>query len=133
MKYTMSTKEPARKLGVSTRRVKSLKKAVWERGDEAVIHGNAGRRPVNAADEGIRKKDYRLEKSDKYQKANFTHFRELLEEYEQIKISYTGLSRILKGADVTSPRRAVAPTQGGRCGNAGGEVRGTGSNRCCAI
>jgi hypothetical protein len=50
------------------------------------------------------KKNYRPEESTIYQKANFTHFRELLEEYEQIKISYTSLSCMLKGAGITSPK-----------------------------
>jgi transposase len=123
MKYMMSTKEltrlaviksaidgactakqAAKKLGISTRWVKALKKAVREEGDGAVIHGNAGRHPANATDEGIRKKIIALKKSDAYQKANFTHFRELLEEYEQIKISCTGLSCILKGAGIASPK-----------------------------
>jgi hypothetical protein len=45
-----------------------------------------------------------LKKSDKYQKANFTRFKELLEEYEGIRISYTGLSCILKGAGIGSPK-----------------------------
>jgi hypothetical protein len=88
MKYMMSTKElarlaviksaidgactakqVARKLGISTRWAKALKKAVREQGDGAVIHGNAGRHPVNATDEGIRKRIIALKKSDKYQKA----------------------------------------------------------------
>ena len=39
--YTV--KQAARKLGMSTRWVKHLKRAVREQGDGAVIHGNAGR------------------------------------------------------------------------------------------
>jgi transposase len=123
MKYTMSAKELARltvikgaidgaytvkqaagKLGVSARRVKSLKKAVREQGDGAVIHGNSGRHPANVTDERIREKITALKKSGVYQKANFTHFRELLAEYEQIKVSYTCLSGILKEAGITSPK-----------------------------
>ncbi|MDR2393575.1 MAG: hypothetical protein LBD93_05425 [Treponema sp.] len=37
--YTV--RQATRKLGISTRWAKSLKKAVREQGDEAVIHGNA--------------------------------------------------------------------------------------------
>jgi transposase len=128
MKYTMSTKELARlaiikgaidgaytvkqaalKLGVSTRRVKRLKKDVREQGEGAVIHGNSGRHPANVTGEAIRVKIIALKKSRAYQQANFTHFRELREEYEQITISYTCWSGILKEAGITSPktRRSV--------------------------
>jgi transposase len=123
MKYMMSTKElarltvikgaidgvytvkqAARKLGMSARWVKHLKKTVREQGDGAVIHGNAGRHPANVTGERIREKILALKKSDTYRNANFTHFRELLEEREQIKISYTSLSGILKAAGIMSPK-----------------------------
>jgi transposase len=116
MKYTMSTKElawlavikgaidractvkqAARKLGVSARRVKHLKKTVREQGDGAFIHGNSRRHPENLTDEAIQKKIIALKKSGLCNKANFTRLRELLEEHEQIKISYTCLSGILSG------------------------------------
>ena len=48
--YTV--KQAARKLGMSTRWVKHLKRAVREQGDGAVIHGNAGRHPANVTGEG---------------------------------------------------------------------------------
>jgi transposase len=44
-----TAKQTAGKFGISTRRVKHLKKAVREQGEEAVIHGNAERHPANAA------------------------------------------------------------------------------------
>ena len=100
--YTV--KQAARKLGVGTRRVKSLKKAVREQGDGAVIHGNSGRHPANVTDEAIRAKIIALKKNGAYEQANFTHFRELLEEREQITISYTSLSCVLKGAGIASPK-----------------------------
>jgi transposase len=123
MKYTMNTKELARlsvikgaidgaytvkqtalKLGVSTRQVKRLKKNAGEQGGGAVIHGNSGRHPASATGEAIRAKTTALKKSGAYQQANFTHFRELLEENEQIKISYTCLSGILKEAGIMFPK-----------------------------
>ncbi|MDR3356466.1 MAG: ISNCY family transposase [Spirochaetaceae bacterium] len=100
--YTV--KQAAKKLGMSTRWVKHLKKAVREQGDGAVIHGNAGRHPANASDEALRNKIIALKKSEPYRSANFTHFRELLEEQERIRISYTSLSGILKAAGITSPK-----------------------------
>ncbi|GMO39944.1 MAG: hypothetical protein Ta2B_19740 [Termitinemataceae bacterium] len=75
MKYIMSDKEigrltlikgaidgvytvgyVAKRLSISTRRVKTLKKAVREHGDGAVIHGNSGRHPKNYTDDEIRKR-----------------------------------------------------------------------------
>ncbi|MDR3131178.1 MAG: helix-turn-helix domain-containing protein, partial [Treponema sp.] len=100
--YTV--KQAARKLGISLRWVKRLKKVVREQGDGAAIHGNAGRHPANVTDEPIRTKIIALKKSGAYEKANVTHFRELLEEREQIKISYSCLSVILKEAGIISPK-----------------------------
>jgi hypothetical protein len=45
-----------------------------------------------------------LKPSDIYRKANCTHLRELLEEHEQIQISYTRLSAIRKGVGIISPK-----------------------------
>jgi hypothetical protein len=70
---------------VNPRWVKHLKKAVREQGDRVVIHGNSGWHPANDTNETIREKIITLKKSGAYQKANFTRFRELREEYEQIK------------------------------------------------
>jgi hypothetical protein len=85
-----------------------LNKAVREQGDGAVIHGNAGRHPANATGEGSRDRIIALKKSELYRKANFTHFGELLAEHEQIQVSYTTLSRMLKGAGITSPKTRLS-------------------------
>jgi transposase-like protein len=62
----------AKKLGISTRQVK---KAVREKGEGAVIHGNFGRHPANYT---LRQKIIRFKQSGDYASTNFTHFRELL-------------------------------------------------------
>jgi transposase len=145
MEYTMNTKELARltvikgavdgaytvrqaalKLGVSTRQVKRLKKDVREQGGGAVIHGNSGRHPANATGGAIRAKTATLKKSGAYRQANFAHFRELLEENEQIKISYTSLSDTERGRYYVSqdtPQR----------GRKAGKVWRTGTNGCHAV
>ena len=101
-RYTVM--EAARRLNLSARRIKQLKKAFKENGAAAFIHGNSGRHPVNYTDEKIREKIISLKKSENYKDTNFTHFQELLEEYENIKISYSSLSRILKNNGITSKR-----------------------------
>jgi len=97
--------EAARKLSLSTRRVKQLKKAFREQGTKVVIHGNSARHPANYTDEHLREHIVTLKKSALYEQTNFTHFRELLAERENIQVSYTTLSHILKDAGITSKRK----------------------------
>jgi transposase len=102
-KYTVGF--VARRLGLSTRQVKKLRKAVREGGDEAVIHGNSGRKPANYKSDDLRQKIIALKQSDLYRETNFTHFKELLLEYENIKIGYTTLAGILKSAGIMSKKK----------------------------
>ena len=101
-RYTVS--EVALRLNLSHRRVKQMKKDFREQGETAAIHGNSGRHPSNYTDEKLRDKIICLKKTEIYRGANFTHFKELLEEHESIKVSYTNLSRILKSAGIISKR-----------------------------
>ena len=48
---TVTVKDAAEVLGLSTRQVLRLKKGVIEKGSEAIVHGNRGKRPANAVDE----------------------------------------------------------------------------------
>ena len=100
--YTV--REAAKRLKLSERHIKRLKRRVKEEGDGAVIHGNSGKHPANYTDETLRDKIIALKKSTLYASANFAHFRELLEEREGIALSYTALSCILKGAGIVSKR-----------------------------
>jgi transposase len=101
-KYTVNY--IAKKLGISERQVKRLKAAVREQGEAAVIHGNSGRHPVNYRDEQLRQKIVGLKRSEIYDPTNFTYFRELLLEREDIKIGYTTLCVILKAAGIVSKK-----------------------------
>jgi transposase len=102
-RYTV--KEAALKLGLSPRRVKQLKKSYREQGVSVVIHGNSGRHPINYTDEKLREEIVKLKKSERYKDTNFTHFTELLEEYEHIKISYSTVCGILKKAGIVSKKQ----------------------------
>jgi transposase len=101
-RYTVA--EAALRLNLSHRRIKQLKKAFREHGVSAVIHGNNGRHPSNYTDEKLRDKIIALKKTEVFKDTNFTHFKELLLEHENIEISYTSLSRILKNAGIASKR-----------------------------
>jgi hypothetical protein len=52
--YTV--KEAARRLHLSGRRIKQLKKKIREQDAGAVIHGNAGKHPANYTDERLRRR-----------------------------------------------------------------------------
>jgi transposase len=97
-KYTVQ--EVAAKLHLSMRRVKQIKRAVRERGDGAVIHATSGRHPSNRTPESLRQKIISLKRSEFYKDTNFTRFKELLAERENISVGYTTLSTILKAAGI---------------------------------
>ena len=102
---TYTVKYLAKRLGVSERRVKQLKKGVKERGVEAVIHGNSGRHPANYTAGALREQIIRLKKSERYSSFNYTYFQEMLEEREGIKVSYSTVRTILNGAGLRSKRK----------------------------
>jgi transposase len=101
--YTV--KEAARRLHLSGRRIKQLKKQFREQGEGAVIHENAGKHPANYTGEELRCRIIALKRSSFYAGTNFTHFRELLGERENISVSYVTLCRILKVAGIASKRK----------------------------
>ena len=105
LEQKITVSEAANALGLSERRVKQLKKEVKENGVESIIHGNRGRKPVHSIDDKLTQKIIELRNSYKYQEANFLHFQELLEEYENIKISYSALYDILNNANIKSPKK----------------------------
>lgn len=100
-----TVKQVANILGISERRVKQLKKEVKENGVKSIQHGNRGRKPKNTIPIETKEKILKLRSSYEYEISNFKHFQELLQERENIKISYSALYKILKNAGIKSPKR----------------------------
>ncbi|HQE50417.1 MAG TPA: ISNCY family transposase [Fervidobacterium sp.] len=100
----ITIREAAELLGLSERQVIRLKKGVVEEGPAFIIHKNRGRKPQHTLPDEVRMKIVEL-KQTKYQEANFNHFVELLEEHEDIKVSYTSVHRILTQAGIKSPKK----------------------------
>ena len=100
----ITVKEAAELIDLSERQVSRLKKGVIEEGPSFIIHKNRGRKPKHATTEEMEYKIIELKKT-KYQEANFMHFKELLEEHEDIKVSYSTVYRILTKAGIKSPKK----------------------------
>lgn len=100
----ITVKEAAAALGLSERQVQRLKKKVREMGAAGVIHKNSFKVPANKITAEVVEKIITLKQSERYQDANFNHFRELLSEHHGIELSYSALYKLLKGADINSPK-----------------------------
>ena len=105
IKKQCTVKQVAIALGLSERRVKQIKKEVIENGVKSIQHGNRGRKPKNTISNETRMKILELRNSYEYEISNFKHFQEILEERENIKISYSALYNILKNAGIKSPKK----------------------------
>lgn len=101
----MSRKETAEALRLSERQITRLGKGVREEGETALIHKNTGRKPSRALTEGKREEIIRIRKREEYGKCNHQHFQELLQNKHGIKISYSALYNLLKGAGIESPKK----------------------------
>lgn len=95
----------AEMLGISCRQVIRIKKGVILEGPSAIIHKNKNKKPMHALSLEIINKIVALKQSECYQNANFLHFKELLEERENITISYSALHTLLTGAGIQSPKK----------------------------
>jgi hypothetical protein len=96
-------KRAALKLGCTVRTVNRLVVGYKEQGKEFFVHGNREKTPVNAIPQAVRRKALDLYQ-EKYLGANITQFQELLLERDNILISRTSLSKILREEHILSPK-----------------------------
>ena len=98
-------KEAAKKLKLSERQVWRLVKKVKTYGNKGIKHGNCFIRQPRLLTPEFKKKIVDLKLSDDYCDTNFTHFLELLDERENIKLSYTSLYKTLSEAGIKSKKK----------------------------
>ena len=101
-------REAAEVLGLSLRHVRRILAAYRKEGARALAHGNRGRKPHNALDDGLKRRVLELAQST-YAGCNTQHFTELLAEREGIAISRSWVRLILLQVGIRSPRRRRPP------------------------
>ncbi len=90
------------RMGCSCRHINRLVKGYKAKGKSFFLHGNRNRAPVHKLEERTRE-DIATLYVTKYEGANFTHFTELLEEREKIRLSRSTVRAILMERDLLSP------------------------------
>ena len=93
----------SQKLGISRRQIDRLIIIYKEKGKSGFVHGNRSRKPVSTIDKSISESIILLYKN-KYYDFNFNHFKEFLEEKENIKVSYKFIYNILTNEGILSPK-----------------------------
>jgi transposase len=110
LERTMTIREAAEKLSLSERHVKRLKAGVKSEGAAFLAHHNRGRRPKHAIPESLRRRVVELA-AGAYRGANYSHLAELMAEHDQIFLSTSSVTRILRAAGVASSRKRRPPKQ----------------------
>ena len=102
---TMTIKVAADRLKFSERYVKELKARYKKFGASSMMHGNCGKQPKHTINANTRSKIIEIWKIPELEECNFSHFRDILEEDYNIKISYSALYRLLKSKGYKTPRK----------------------------
>lgn len=97
-------KEAAITLKLSERQIRKIIKKYKEEGLDSIKHGNKKNKPIHTFSEDFKDNIVKLKLSNNYIDTNFSHFRDLLEERENIKISYSALYNILKSNGINSKK-----------------------------
>ena len=100
----MTVKEGSERLGISERQGKRLKKRGKENGVKSMLNRNCGRQPKHALTSELKQRILEIKANPSYDKVNFTHFKELLESEERIRISYFALRKLLLENGIKSPK-----------------------------
>lgn len=98
-------KEASDSLNLSQRQVWRLVKKVKSKGEVGIKHGNKFKKPIHSINDDLKKKIINLKLNDDYCDTNFSHFKELLEERENIIISYSPLYNLLNEAGIKSKKK----------------------------
>lgn len=96
-------KTAALKIGCSERHINRLLKGYKENGKSFFVHGNSGRKPAITIPSDTKQLVLDLYRT-KYSDCNLTHYSELLEENEHIKVSVSTISSILRKELILSPK-----------------------------
>ena len=91
------------KLNLSIRQINRLINIYKEKGKSGFVHGNRSKKPATTLDKSI-SENIILLYNTKYQGFNFNHFKEYLEEEENIKVSYKFIYNVLTNAGILSPK-----------------------------
>ena len=89
-------------LGCTVRHINRMIKGYKENGKEFFVHGNKGRKPAHTLEDETRQNILDLYRT-KYYDANFEHYSELLEKYENIKVSQSTIRSFLMEEYILSP------------------------------
>ena len=103
VEHNGNKKRAALKLCISRRQIDRLIIKYKEKGKSAFVHGNRNKKPVTTLDKSI-SEDIILLYKNKYQDWNFQHFKEFLETYENIKVSYKFIYTTLTNVGFVSPK-----------------------------
>lgn len=95
--------QAARMCGFSIQWMIKLRRKYQQYGASCLEHGNKNRIPHNKISIKLEQKILLLYTKDEYKDLNFATFRECLEDYENIKISYKTIQRIMQRAGIKSP------------------------------
>lgn len=96
-------KTAALKLGCSDRHINRLIQGYHNKGKAFFVHGNRGRKPSTTIGLDKRKLIVDLYKNT-YFDCNLTHYSELLEKHEDIKVSVSTINSILRKEFILSPK-----------------------------
>lgn len=88
-------KQASDKLDLSERQIWRLVAKVKKQGNIGIKHGNCFNKNPRFMTDDFKKHIKDLKLSEDYCDTNFTHFQELLEERENIEISYSSVYKIL--------------------------------------
>lgn len=95
--------QAAKKLKITTRQVRNLKRQVLQEGEAGVIHKNRYNKPVNTYDEQLRLEIahiYRVE----FRGTNFTEFAKIMQD-RGYNVSRSTIYNILRQKHIRSPQR----------------------------
>ena len=95
----LTTREAAEVLGLSTRQVRRLRRAVEKHGAVGVVHGRRGREPSNRVSAELRGRILELRRK-KYDGFNDHHFTEKLREVDGVNVSRATVQRMLRAAGI---------------------------------
>lgn len=91
------------KLNLSIRQINRLIIIYKEKGKSGFVHGNRSKQPSKTLDKSISENIILLYKN-KYQGFNFNHFKDYLEEEENIHVSYKFIYSTLTNESILSPK-----------------------------